>query len=103
MRTPYAGDEKSGYCGYGTMTDGEVLAAMEMSAKEGCQLLAHCNGDAAAEQFLRCLEAAVEKYPVMRTLRRYNPRAAHRQRPACKSCRAFGNGLVFLGACLPLG
>ncbi len=69
MRTPYAGDEKSGYCGYGTMTDGEVLAAMEMSAKEGCQLLAHCNGDAAAEQFLRCLEAAVEKYPVMRTLR----------------------------------
>lgn len=69
MRTPYVGDEKTGYRGYGTMTDSEVLAAMEMSAKEGCQLLAHCNGDAAAEQFLDCLETAVEKYPIMRTLR----------------------------------
>ena len=69
MRTPYVGDEKTGYRGYGTMTDSEVLAAMETSAKEGCQLLAHCNGDAAAEQFLDCLETAVEKYPIMRTLR----------------------------------
>ena len=69
MRTPYIGDEKTGYRGYGTMTDNEVLTAMELSAKEGCQLLAHCNGDAAAEQFLNCLETAVEKYPIIRTLR----------------------------------
>lgn len=51
MRKPYLGEDPS-YCGYGTMKDEEVLAAVEKAAESGMQILAHCNGDAAAEQYL---------------------------------------------------
>lgn len=57
MKTPYAGDEA--YCGYGTMTDKEVCEAVKRAAGDGFQLLAHCNGDAACEQYIRGCEAAV--------------------------------------------
>lgn len=68
MRTPYLG-EPSGYKGYGTMTDSEVINAVEYSAEKNTQIIAHCNGDAAAEQFLRCLEKAETKYPSLRSLK----------------------------------
>ena len=67
MRRPYEGSED--YCGYGTMTDEAVIAAMTMAAEQHCQIIAHCNGDAAAEQFLRCLEKTEETYPHLRKLR----------------------------------
>lgn len=67
MREPYAGEET--YCAYGTMTDEQVEAAFEAAAKENTQILAHCNGDAAAAQFLRCLEKVEVKYPQLKTLR----------------------------------
>ena len=56
MRRPYAGE--TDYCGYPTMTDEQVLAAVGHSVRDGMQLLAHCNGDAAAEQLLRCVRQA---------------------------------------------
>ena len=67
MRKPYAcgGD----YRGYGTMTDDAVKQAMEKAARQETQLLAHCNGDAAAEQFLSCLEAVEGEYPQLKDLR----------------------------------
>ena len=58
-----------GDCGYGTMTDSQVEAAFVRAAREGMQLLAHCNGDAAIDQFLRCLERTEAEYPVLRRLR----------------------------------
>ena len=57
MRTPYVGGD---YYGYGTMTDEAVYAAVTRASAEGYQLLAHCNGDAASEQYLRACEDAVE-------------------------------------------
>ena len=66
MQTPYAGEKD--YCGYGTLSDAQVKEAMELAAQNQVQLLAHCNGDAAAEQFLRCLEDSEREYPVLRTL-----------------------------------
>lgn len=54
MRQPYAGEAE--YAGYPTMTDEAVIAVMRRCAQEGRQLLAHCNGDAAAEQMIRCAE-----------------------------------------------
>ncbi|MEG1992724.1 MAG: amidohydrolase [Acetivibrio sp.] len=54
MKTPYRGSED--YCGYGTMSDEEVLAAVEMAAEQGFQILAHCNGDAAIEQYINAVE-----------------------------------------------
>ncbi len=68
MRQPYEGAE-DGYCGYGTMTDEEVQAAFAYAGANHLQILCHCNGDGAAEQFLRCLAAAEEKYPNLAQLR----------------------------------
>ena len=67
MTEPYKGEKD--YRGYGTMTDAEVMAALEEAGKREMQIIAHCNGDAAAEQFLGCLERAEQEYPVLKTLR----------------------------------
>ena len=71
MREPYLPDSSgvNDYRGYGTMTDDEVISAMSFAAEQKTQLLAHCNGDAAAEQFLRCYEVVLREYPVIRGLR----------------------------------
>lgn len=54
LTQPYLGEPIS--CGYPTMTDAQVLQAIDTAEQQGVQLLAHCNGDAAAEQFLCCYE-----------------------------------------------
>ncbi|MEG2073432.1 MAG: amidohydrolase, partial [Angelakisella sp.] len=54
MKTPYQGESE--YCGYGTMTDDEVTAAVRVAAKNHMQLLAHCNGDAAAQQYIDAIK-----------------------------------------------
>ncbi len=54
MRRPYAGE--TAYRGYPTLTDGQVEAFLRQGAADGMQVLAHCNGDAAAEQFLTAAE-----------------------------------------------
>ncbi|MEG2008753.1 MAG: amidohydrolase [Oscillospiraceae bacterium] len=56
MKTPYAGE--ADYCGYGTLSDGEVLADLRLAAARHMQLLAHCNGDAAAQQYIDAVAAA---------------------------------------------
>lgn len=66
MRTPYAHTQEYGY---GTMTDQEVKSALRLAAREGIQLLAHCNGDAACQQFLDCIEEMALQYPVLKELR----------------------------------
>ena len=68
MRTPYKGDEPD-YCGYGTMTDEAVENAFRMAAQKKAQIIAHCNGDGASEQFLRCLQKVEQEYPELRDLR----------------------------------
>ena len=64
MTRPYLNGEP-GYRGYPTMTDGAVYQALCQSAQEGIQLLAHCNGDAAAAQFLHAAELAAQAYPAL--------------------------------------
>lgn len=67
MREPYADDPD--YRGYGTMTDEAVISAMTAAGERNTQLLCHCNGDAASEQFLRCLEQAEKTCPQLKNLR----------------------------------
>lgn len=65
MRTPYAG---SNYYGYGTMSNQEVETAVKVALEDKMQLLAHCNGDAAAEQYIKAFsdKSQIEKIrPVM--------------------------------------
>ena len=56
MKTPY---ENSGdYRGYPVYSDGQVLDYVLKSVSEKQQLLCHCNGDAAAQQFIDSFEKA---------------------------------------------
>ena len=59
LSQPYEGETE--YAGYGTYTDEEVTQFFETALRERVQILAHCNGDAACEQFIRCLRAARER------------------------------------------
>ena len=68
MRTPYQG-AVDGYCGYGTMTDSALHEALMQAWHSGMQPLAHCNGDAAAAQYLSAVAAIERAHPDFRDLR----------------------------------
>lgn len=51
MRTPYEGEEKD-YYAYGTQKNAEIEGKIEKAIKDNMQLLVHCNGDAAAQQYI---------------------------------------------------
>ena len=54
---PYENGEE-GYCGYPIYEDEEVESFLCRAVEEGRQILAHCNGDAAAQQMLDAYERA---------------------------------------------
>ena len=60
MRTPYKGEEKD-YYAYGTQTDSEIEEKLEKALNEDTQILVHCNGDAACQQYIDQYRAAKEK------------------------------------------
>ncbi|MDO5401868.1 MAG: amidohydrolase [Eubacteriales bacterium] len=60
LSKPY--ENETDYCGYPTHKTEYVKAAVEDAVKGGYQLLAHCNGDAASEQFIDCYEEALKEY-----------------------------------------
>jgi predicted amidohydrolase YtcJ len=62
LSKPYVkGTEGEGYSGYPWHSDEEVCKCVKRAVQEKKQLLAHCNGDAASEQFLNAYERAVEE------------------------------------------
>ena len=65
---PYA-DAQDGYCGYPVKTDAQLYRLIETALEKRLQLLAHCNGDAAAEQYLTQFEKAVRAHPSCDTQR----------------------------------
>lgn len=54
METPYVG--KGDYCGYPIHSDEEVDGLIKEALEDNQQLITHCNGDAAAEQYIREFE-----------------------------------------------
>ena len=56
LTQPYEGAE-DGYRGYPIHTDERVAELVRTAFSQGRQLLCHCNGDAAAEQFITAVEA----------------------------------------------
>jgi predicted amidohydrolase YtcJ len=50
------------YRGYPAVTDEQAIAYVDQAFASGWQILAHCNGDAAADQFIMAVRAATEKY-----------------------------------------
>lgn len=85
LRAPYVG----GGAGEATMTAEEVLSACRFAAERGAQLLAHCNGDGAAEAFLAALEALP-------------PEARERIRPVLIHAQILGEDQLDRMARLPL-
>jgi predicted amidohydrolase YtcJ len=60
-RVPPAGRGED-YPGSPAMTDDEANAFVDQAFAKGWQILVHCNGDAAADQFLRAARLATAKY-----------------------------------------
>ncbi len=69
LTKPY---EKSNEYGTSTMTDEEVERAIKKAIKEKKQIIAHCNGDKAIDQYLRCIERNLE-------ITKYRPVIIHAQ------------------------
>lgn len=51
------------YCGYPAMPDEQAFGLTEMAYRQGWQVISHCNGDAACEQYLRAIAAAGQNHP----------------------------------------
>jgi len=54
--------QKPDYKGYGQFTDEQVNGYVDQAFRNGWQLLAHTNGDAAADQFINAVRAAEKRY-----------------------------------------
>lgn len=52
---------QDGTTGVSIMQDDYVTACMKQALTDNMQMLVHCNGDAAGDQFLRCFETAYEE------------------------------------------
>ena len=64
LTTPYAVPPEgrdADYAGYPLMTDGDLEALVATLFERGWQVLAHCNGDAAGDQFISAIAAATER------------------------------------------
>lgn len=59
MRTIYPKGE-NGYCGYPVYQNEKVVEMCKKALQENVQVLAHCNGDAAAQQYMDCYKQAKE-------------------------------------------
>ena len=54
MKSSYLGEDE--YYGYGTLEFKEVSKAIREAVKNNMQILAHCNGDAAVQQYIDAIE-----------------------------------------------
>jgi len=54
--------QKDGYLGYATLKDPQVQVYVDRALANNMQLLAHANGDAAADQLIDAVSAAVQKF-----------------------------------------
>ncbi len=68
VRTPYL-DGSGNDVGNPIHNDEDVIEAFRFAAQHKAQILIHSNGDAAVEQFLRCLEIVAKEYPISKELR----------------------------------
>ncbi|MEG1732234.1 MAG: amidohydrolase [Longicatena sp.] len=59
MSTPYIGEKD--YCGYPTLSDEHLYELIKTALQEHMQLLAHCNGDSAANQYITQFEKVVKQ------------------------------------------
>lgn len=78
LSKPYEGEDT--YCGYPAYSKEQVNKWVEASVKKGYQLLAHCNGDAASQQYLDAFSETAAKD-------RENPGKIRALRPVMIHCQ----------------
>lgn len=66
LNSPY--ENSDDYCGYPIYSDEQLSEFIDKAISSDTQLLAHCNGDAACEQYIRCTENSCKKNHVSRSL-----------------------------------
>ncbi len=104
---------KEDYCGYNTLEDSQVKENILKAELEDMQLLAHCNGDRAAEQYMDMLETVYRELgngnrrkpgfyrgdirPVMIHAQLLGPDQLERVK------KTGNHSLLFPGPCIPLG
>lgn len=96
LREPYI--DSGSYCGVPQQTDEQLIGTMEYAAEHGLQIIYHSTGDAANEQFVRCLEAAEKKHPNLKELRPTLIHALVMDRPMLEKAAALGAVISFFGA-----
>lgn len=67
MKTPYVG--KKEYCGYPAMKEEKILEQFKYAMEKELQVLAHCNGDAACEQYIHVVEKIRDVYTIIDDMR----------------------------------
>lgn len=68
LKEPYE-NAPDGYRGYPALQESQVLDFVRRAAREGRQILAHCNGDAACRQFIDACLAVKREFPRLPELR----------------------------------
>ena len=58
-----AASDVADYRGYPTLTDDQVYANLKLAEEQDLQILAHCNGDGACEQYLRAYGKVMNDLP----------------------------------------
>lgn len=81
LTKPYEGEES--YAGYPWVTDEEVQKYVDTALDKNMQLLTHCNGDAAGDQFLNAYEKSVARFP--------EGDSHHKLRPVMIHCQTARN------------
>ncbi len=74
MLEPYKGEET--YKGYPVLTDDALYQLIQTSLQDKAQLLAHCNGDAASEQYITQFEKVMKDHNITNS---YRPVMIHAQ------------------------
>lgn len=62
-RGDVAASDVAAYRGYPTLTDDQVYANLKLAEEQDLQILAHCNGDGACEQYLRAYGKVMNDLP----------------------------------------
>ena len=87
MLTPYQG---SNDCGYPTLQDDQLYHYIETSVKQHHQIIAHCNGDAAAKQYVDQFEKVMQLYPDAKDIRAVMIHAQLVRKEELKRMKAIG-------------
>ena len=104
LTKPY--ENSDGYCAYPWFSDEETEKFMKTAVEDSRQILVHCNGDAAGDQFIHAYKKALEnsKNPEKRQASSGDDSLSDsKRRPVRGNERTGYSSVYFCGTCILLG